>query len=732
MRARRCPRCGAGFTTDGPAAGRRLCDPCRAERASFFDCPACGAAREVRSATRDEQRRPVQCWACRQAEADAARTAAVLAHVARVQPGLDPAVAQAAVSQAARTPVERKWLAEHLAAHPGALSSQDPAAPRVACRLAAALRAAGATAVEQPRCTRCGRPALLVAAAGDGRVCATCDSGSRAEPCSRCGRTRRVSVRLPDGLAVCKSCRLRDPARWEGCSRCGRVRPVNARTAEGAVCTGCYEPPPGRCDGCGEAGPIASRSTGRALCNRCYVRHARPRRQCGGCGKVKVVNRRAADGSPDLCNACHWAVVAYCTRCGDTAPGRGGSGGAHVCLACIARERLDAVLAGPDGRVPAALAGLREAFFSAEQPRTVFTWLDRSPGARVLRLLATGGLALDHEALDGLAQTPSLRHLRQLLVATGALPERDDRLAALERVVRDTAASMANAEDARLLRGFGNWRVLARLRARRGGPPSPLAVKNAKRVFMLGAEFLRSLHDEGLSLADCGQAGLDRWLAEGSADRRRVRYLLAWAAERGAAPRLALPVDSTRGRPAAADGEGRWADARRLLHDDGLDPADRVVGALVVLYAQPLTRIAALRPEDVVEVDGQVHLDLGRDHVFMPEPLGGFLRDLPWRRQVGPSGHAPGAERWLFPGRQAGRHQHPDYLGQRLRAIGIRPRASRTQALLQLGAQVPARAMADLLNLNLSTAVRWNKAAGADWTTYAADRIHRPHLETRR
>jgi hypothetical protein len=34
------------------------------------------------------------------------------------------------------------------------------------------------------------------------------------------------------------------------------------------------------------------------------------------------------------------------------------------------------------------------------------------------------------------------------------------------------------------------------------------------------------------------------------------------------------------------DAEGRWAQARRLLHDDALKPEDRVAGLLVLLYAQ--------------------------------------------------------------------------------------------------------------------------------------------------
>ena len=123
-----------------------------------------------------------------------------------------------------------------------------------------------------------------------------------------------------------------------------------------------------------------------------------------------------------------------------------------------------------------------------------------------------------------------------------------------------------------------------------------------------------------------------------------------------------------------------------------------------------------------MEVDGDTYVSFGKDLVFMPDPLATFLRTLPWRRQVGPSGSVPAASQWLFPGRQAGLPQHPEHISRRLRELGIRPRRSRSQALIQLGRQVPARVLADMLNLHPNTAVRWVKAAGGDWTGYAAQR----------
>jgi hypothetical protein len=722
----RCARPGVQLRYTGPTG--RICGRCSRQLRTFC-CPGCGGERETHSATRDEHRRAVQCWDCRQAETAAGHTRAIVDHVARLEPGLALPVITTVVDETAPSRVERKRLAEHLAAHPDALVSAAATATRVVCRLAAGLVAAGAVRVRPPRCGRCGEVRLLVADTDEhGRICNTCDGHLRAEPCSRCGRKRVVSIRTPDGRPVCNPCRRKDPATWAICSRCGQFRRVNARAVDGdAICPGCYEPPRDRCTGCDEIAIITARADGAAWCYRCYEH---PRRRCGGCGRTRRIYRRARDGEPDLCHACHWAPTALCVGCGAEAPGFGATTDGHRCLRCLAAERLDLVLTAPDGTIPDALAGLRDAFFAAQQPRSVFTWLAQSPAVHIVRQLATGELDLTHDALDRLPQTASLRHLRQLLVATGALPEREPSLAALEQFIAATVEEINHPADARLLLGFGTWRVLGRLRRR-----TKLAYHsagNARDLFVQAAQFLGWLHDHGLELAACRQHHLDAWLAAGPAHRRRVRYFLVWAAERDAISGIEPPVDRHRSLPPPTDTEAGWDHARCLLHDDDINPADRVVGTLVVLYAQPLTRVARLRLDDVVEVDGDIHLNLGKDLVFMPEPLAGFLRQLPWRRQIGPSGHVPGAEQWLFPGRQAGRHQHPDHLAARLRTLDIPNRASRHAALVRLGAQLPAKVLADLLNIHINTAVRWTKTAGGDWTNYAADRIRRPHLSSPR
>ena len=59
-------------------------------------------------------------------------------------------------------------------------------------------------------------------------------------------------------------------------------------------------------------------------------------------------------------------------------------------------------------------------------------WLDNNKDSAVLRELAAGERPLAHAALDELPDSKPLRHLRTILVATGALPPRDEHLTRLE------------------------------------------------------------------------------------------------------------------------------------------------------------------------------------------------------------------------------------------------------------------------------------------------------------
>jgi hypothetical protein len=644
--------------------------------------------------------------------------------VREVEPGLSEEAILAATEGAARNLRGLTYLDAQVAGVPGVLVASSEA-KKVTHRLVANLLAAGAKNVALPRCALCREEAVLTNRLPEGgRICERCyRRRSRMARCSRCGRHRHVARLSGDGEPLCSSCWARDPEGWEECSLCGEVYRVNARTEDGgAICVRCYRAPTDVCGVCGEEARITSRKGGVAACSRCYEH---PKRRCGGCGRTTRIYRRATGDAPDLCHACWWEPIAVCHRCGEEGMCNGIKKGEPLCLRCRLADRVDANLAGPDGEIPAALRGLRDAIVSVGNPRSGHTWIGRSPAVGVVKKLASGELELTHEALDELPETPSLVHLRDLLVSSGALPERDPYLARLERTVDEQAAVVEDREDAYLLKTYGTWRVLRRVRHRKSlGRDAFFTAENARDRVREAARFVRWLNARGKGISGCSQADVDAYLADGAKARSFVRDFVAWAVrQRVIAGGVSVPASRGRDEPTGrVDQDGRLRTARRLLGDESLDPADRVAGLLVVVYAQPVTRVAALKPEDVEAREGEVYLRLGKkEAVLMPEPLGSLLLELPRRRQVGVAGKLVEEDpEWLFPGRQAGRHLHPEYLRTRLKRLGIESRPVRNAALTQLAAEVPPAVLADTIGVSEGTAARWVRRAAGDWTNYAA------------
>ncbi len=644
-----------------------------------------------------------------------AKIDAITTVVMTIEPGLRRKAIVDAIEASVATIHGLSTLARQVTSDPQLLHG-SPLATKCVFRLIDHLIEAGARNISRPRCGTCGRERPLTNS--------RCHSCAPARvPCSRCGRRRKVHSRTEERKPVCKTCHYRDPANWQVCSSCGNRGRINARAEDGgAICLACYRQPSRTCDECGRQRPIASRNYGRALCSTCYARVG-PKRPCGRCGRVRRIAKKASADQPELCHACWWEPIAVCIRCGNEGMCNGIKKGTPLCLRCRLDDRITAALTGPDGRIAEFLAPVRKAVLAVDNPRSGHVWMGRSPSVDVLTRIASGELALSHEALDRLRQTASIVHLRALLMSLGLLPPRDLLIAKIERAVSRKAAELSE-ENSKVLRSFATWSVMRK--ARRKADLGRLTVngaKNAVTEIHEAARFLSWLECEGKSLSDTTQADVDAWLSSGAKARYRIRGLLSWALRRRLCSELDVAVLGAHETPTGlVDHEGRWALARRLLHDDTIDPADRVAGGLVVIYAQRLSNIARLTRSDVVERDNEIFLCIGKEHVVMPEPLGALLRDLPWRRQIGIAGKLHATE-WLFPGRQAGRHQHPDYLRARLSALGIDCRAQRRAALLQLASEVPASVLADMLNLAPSTAAKWVEWAGGNWANYAADRV---------
>lgn len=492
-------------------------------------------------------------------------------------------------------------------------------------------------------------------------------------------------------------------------------RPPEARRAEQ------------RCDRCGRLARVAMRLGDEQLCNSCrYL----PQRICRTCEHPRPHTQQ------DPCPRCGEPASHRCGRCGDTLFSFTRDPLAEVgrsCQRCQLRARITSLLTRPeDGLVDERLLGFAGVLGDVASPRTALTWLQRGRSRDLLVELAHGRLALTHEALDGQAgpqrgRANAVEHLRQLLVSSGALPARDEHLSRLERTLL-ALLEHAHPDDATVLRRYAHFQVLPRVRRRLAGGGDTVggchAAANALRRVTLLQAWLRG---RDVELRHLPQAVLDEWAAQHPGYVRDAAAFLSWA-QRNTLTGPAVLQDRRRWAPAAfLPTQHRWYLAQRLLHDDQLPPAHRLAGCLVLLYGQPVRRLAGLRRSDITTCRGRTTISLGSEALLLAPPLDQLARDLaagnaPDPTVLGLAQSFPTEQPWLFPGRRAGQPIGDKGLWRRLTTLGIPIRSARNTALLELARDVPPSILADLLGLTPEAVDRWRKLAGGSWTAYAASR----------
>lgn len=145
----------------------------------------------------------------------------------------------------------------------------------------------------------------------------------------------------------------------------------------------------------------------------------------------------------------------------------------------------------------------------------------RSSAATILGDLGSGARPLTHGFLDDLGPSKPVEHLRSVLVATGALPDRDEQLARLERWISDTVGTVTDPEHRNLVRHYAAWHLLRRLRTRNHGRPVTSGQATGIRHRLRGAiAILDWLTSQQLDLDTCTQSDIDRWLADPSSGYR--------------------------------------------------------------------------------------------------------------------------------------------------------------------------------------------------------------------
>jgi len=646
---------------------------------------------------------------------------ALIALMTRLEPALAPDAVLAALDQAAARPDGRRRIAAAVTGQPDLLTGQGASAPIPGVlRFISALAGAGATAVVEPPCPRCGRQRQLGDPVDGLRVCGGCRSKARALRCGRCGKVRSTARRDDGGKPLCQNCWRRDPRSWKPCAECGSKRRVAAVTEAGPVCQSCRPGPDLSCSICqsGDGGRIGiSRATGTPVCERCRKRWI----TCSRCGTGAPL--KGGTLREPLCARCLNPDPAFWKRCASCQQTWQLS--TAECTRCSLDRKLSHLLTPPGGTAAPELDLLRAALAGVDRPDLMLDWLKNPAVRRTLGAVAACDV-ITHEALDALPPGRTLVHLRSMMVAAGALPARDERLTALETWIGPVIAALADPGHRQALRGYALWHHLRRLRGRLDGRhASRDQVKNVRDQVTAAASFLDWLTARGLTLGNCIQAELDQWLAGTSSHLARSANFVRWAVGRRHAPALTAPATRWTGPSAPLDQDRRWADARRLLHHGAYPADDRVAGLLVLLYAQKLSAITALTNQHVQAGDGRTLLHLGSRPIILPTPLDDLVAGLADGRRRPGSSLLQVPSPWLFPGRHPGTALTPDALGLRLHALGISPRQGRSTALLTLAAEVPAAILAKTLGIHVQVAIQWQKISAGDWAAYAADISHR-------
>jgi hypothetical protein len=151
----------------------------------------------------------------------------------------------------------------------------------------------------------------------------------------------------------------------------------------------------------------------------------------------------------------------------------------------------------------------------------------------------------------------------------------------------------------------------------------------------------------------------------------------------------------------------RLAWLKELLTGDSESVPYRVTGVLLLLHAQPLTKIAALQTTAISHTCGEARIALGKDPVYVPEP---FAYQLNYHGAMGTP--------WLFPSNRPGRHINPQAIMKRLRALGIDLQGARNTALRELVSAMPAPLVAEMLGYSDKVTQKHAAEAGNTWAKY--------------
>lgn len=453
------------------------------------------------------------------------------------------------------------------------------------------------------------------------------------------------------------------------------------------------------------------------ICGPCFTTATRTHGTCPDCGQNRLLPGPPETSGGPRCAPCTGILHDFhCTRCNV----EGEFYRRGVCARCALRDDLNELLP-TDAFDPETARKIIDVLCSADRTESIITW-KRSPKVQaLLASISSGETPLTHEGLDAAAESVKREatHLRALFIHRGLLPHQDPYLARFETWIEDKLRDLPE-EIAKPVAQFATWHHLRRIRSITTPEKSAQAsVHSAKQEITETIKFLdwlRETHQR--TAANCTQQDIETWLATGPTTRKAIRTFIVFIKNTGTNHRVEMGHYTAKSRPTITQDQ-RVAWLRELLTGTSESLPYRVAGILLLLYAQPLVRVAKLRTDAVEtsETNGNVRISFGARPVPVPRPFAELLQEHLASRpnlRTGSDTQSP----WLFPGTRAGQPLHPNTIMDRLRSLGIDLRGARNTALDEHLLTSPPPLVADALGYSHQIAFLHADNAGDAWSRY--------------
>jgi hypothetical protein len=261
----------------------------------------------------------------------------------------------------------------------------------------------------------------------------------------------------------------------------------------------------------------------------------------------------------------------------------------------------------------------------------------------------------------------------------------------------------------------------ARRRAARGRYTNAAAAHDRTDI-RVAAEFLTWLDGHHINLAAAAQEDVDLWLTIHPTLRRRLVTFIHWTTARRLTSKLVVPVERTSMPSKFVTDTEQYEQLRRCLNDDALPREVRITGALIRLYALPLTRISELTTDRFHRDEDGAYFTFDRNPVLLPPKLATLIEEQinrPGRASVLAQTILDGP-RYLLPGRPPNRPRRVSSLQKLMTQYGMPCLSARNTAMIEAVSELAPIVVSDLFGVAPSTAHRWAQYAQDSWADYLA------------